>query len=371
MRVLFLVPDLFRESGGIARYCRLMYKAMSSSVEISQVDVVSLLDSKSDRPIELATNSIYHACTGSKARFTRSVISLAMHHYDILVVGHVNLMPLAKIVSSISQLPIMVMAYGVDVWDRLPAYRRLPLRSSDMVIAISEYTRSRMIESNSVKPEKTRILYNCFDPNMLEVLGADYKSDVDISSPNLLTVSRLSRGDSYKGHAQVIRALPYVLQSFPNLNYYIVGKGVLSTELASLASELGVKSNVHFLGFLDNPSLQSVYNHCDIFIMPSMKEGFGFVFAEAMMYGKPVIAGNQDASVEVVQHNETGILVDPRDTKQIAEAILLMLSNEDMRKRMGNQGLTVAKEKFNFSKFSNSLVKYIHEVVKGQISASV
>lgn len=365
MKVLFLAPDLFCESGGIARYCRLMYKAMVGSADITKIDIVSLWDKEEDTPDNLDSRVCYKPCSGSKRQFTYSALSLALKHYDICIIGHVNFSPLGQVVKVLSGSSAIVMAYGVDVWSRLSSARRYALAKSDLILAISEYTREKMIESNNIDAQKVKILYNCFDPDLLSQFTSESlsKSKKFLQSPSLITVSRLGESDHYKGHAEVIRSLPSVLEKFPDVNYYIVGKGPLAEKLARISGELRVEEHVHFLGFLDNQSLQCVYRQCDVFIMPSRKEGFGFVFAEAMMYGKPVIAGNQDASVEVVQHNETGLLVDPEDKNQIADAIKCLLADKELQQRMGTKGQEVATIKFNFENFSKLLLGYMKRLL--------
>lgn len=366
MKILFLAPDVFRESGGIARYCRLMYKAMIGHPDITKIDVISLWDSPSDTPENLDPRTKYYSCDGSRARFICAAITLATKQYDLCIVGHVNFSPLGQVIKLISGASCITMAYGVDVWDRLPDRRQKSLVKADLILAISEYTRQRMVESNNVDFAKVKILYNCFDPELLSQFSANDSSHCKnlLLSPNLITVARLGEEDSYKGHREVISALPQVLEKIPNVNYYIIGKGSLTEKLKNLSIELKVTDHVHFLGFLSNEELKCAYQQCDVFIMPSRKEGFGFVFAEAMMYGKPVIAGNEDASVEVVENKVTGLLVRPQDEKQIADAIICLLSDSALRQEMGKKGREVALAKFSFAEFSQTLMKHVYEVGK-------
>jgi phosphatidyl-myo-inositol dimannoside synthase len=181
--------------------------------------------------------------------------------------------------------------------------------------------------------------------------------------PNLLTVSRLSRHDRYKGHARVIEALGSVRRRMPDINYYIVGAGELVPELQGLAADLGLEDEVHFLGPVSDPELRSIYRQCDVFAMPSVMEGFGLVFAEAMAYGKAVIAGNRDATVEVVRDHETGLLVDPLDKEGLARAITLLLSDAGLRERMGRRGAEVVAEEFSFAKFQHTLLNDLERLV--------
>lgn len=370
-RVLFLVPDLFVASGGIARYCRLVCKALSESPEISQLDVIALNDSVDQQPDSRylsTTHSTYHPAGGNKAWLMSKLTLMLRQDYDIFLSGHVHLTPLLYVYRHFSlRSALLSLVYGVDVWGRLPWFRRVPLINSDVIMAISQFTQSQMIRSNCVNPAKTRILHNCLDPYLMPEQRENGVADSApklVQSPSLLTVSRLSKYDRHKGHVEILKALSYVRQQIPGMHYYVVGQGTLVSELQKLSSELGLDSVVHFLGFVDETVLRLLYDQSDVFVMPSRKEGFGFVFLEAMAYGKPVIAGNQDASAEVVRHGKTGLLVDPTDSSEVAGAIVRLLSEPDLRQRMGARGAEVVASEFGFDRFCKSLLAYVREAVE-------
>jgi phosphatidylinositol alpha-1,6-mannosyltransferase len=219
-----------------------------------------------------------------------------------------------------------------------------------------------MIETNGVPLAKTRVLYNCFDPCLERRVIGD-KASLKLEHPNLLTVSRISKEDRYKGHALILQALTQVHCEIPDIHYYIVGTGDLVPELEQMVAEFKLEPNVHFLGFLADDELISAYEQCDLFVMPSSAEGFGYVFAEAMAYGKAVVAGNRDATVEVVRDRETGLLVDPFQHEELAKAITLLLTDRELRERMGRRGAQVVDEEFGFEKFRQTLIGYLSEAL--------
>ena len=184
-------------------------------------------------------------------------------------------------------------------------------------------------------------------------------NSVDIKHPALLTVSRISEVDAYKGHETVIRAIAKVRQQIPGVHYYVAGRGDLLPSLKNLARDLKVEEAVHFLGYVDDSVLSAIYSQCDVFVMPSKKEGFGLVFAEAMAHGKPCIAGNQDASPEVVRHNQTGLIVEPRNVDQIADAILTLISDDELRNKFGAKGKQLVTEEFSFDAFQGQMIEYL------------
>jgi len=143
----------------------------------------------------------------------------------------------------------------------------------------------------------------------------------------LVTVSRLDNSEQYKGHDRVIRTLPGVLSQHPDTIYLIVGDGDDRPRLESLAVECGVAKNVQFTGLVPPQELPDYFRLADVFVMPSMGEGFGIVFLQAMATGVRVIAGNRDGSRDPLCDGTLGTLVDPENCEDLASAILAALDN--------------------------------------------
>jgi glycosyltransferase involved in cell wall biosynthesis len=184
-----------------------------------------------------------------------------------------------------------------------------------------------------IDPGRIAILPNTFDAEKFQpgpkpaALLQRYGLRPD--QPVILTVARLEATEQYKGYDQVVRALSAVAREFPDVRYVLVGDGPDRERLAALSRELGVEDKVILAGYVPNEELAEHYNLCDVFVMPSKGEGFGIVFLEALSCGKPVIAGNKDASVEAVLGGKLGTLVDPDDVSAIAEAIVAVIGPRD------------------------------------------
>ena len=132
--------------------------------------------------------------------------------------------------------------------------------------------------------------------------------------------------EQYKGYENVLLAFPEILARFPNARYLIVGDGPDRKRVEELSRELRVEGKVIFAGYVPNEELSEHYNLCDVFAMPSKGEGFGIVFLEALACGKPVVAGNKDASVEPLLNGKLGRLVDPDNVDAVGEAICATLT---------------------------------------------
>jgi glycosyltransferase involved in cell wall biosynthesis len=146
--------------------------------------------------------------------------------------------------------------------------------------------------------------------------------------PVLLTVGRLEPSEQYKGYDQILRALPAIRRAVPDVRYVIAGRGPDRPRIEALIRELKLEGSVTLAGFVANQELCDFYNLCDVFAMPSKGEGFGIVFLEALACGKPVLAGNKDGSVDALLGGEIGVLIDPDNVAEIADALISMLTRQ-------------------------------------------
>ena len=357
MRLLYLAPDLLGPPGGIARYCRLVCQALLASGFELQVSVLADQFKQAEEAKVLFPGMRYETANGSRAAFVRQAVAASLRERpDILLVGHPNFASLGRMVAGLRGVKPVVFMYGIDVWERLSWMRLWGLRSAAQVIAISQFTLDKARQVNGVPPDKGRVLYNCLDPEF------ESASPARPTAPRLLTVARMSLAEQYKGHDYVIRALPALLTRFPGLTYHVVGDGDGRPLLEQLAEQLGVAASVHFHGFVSEAELHHQYQVASIFIMPSQAEGFGFVFAEAMAYGLPVIGGNCDATPEVVADGVTGLLVDPTSTAAIEAAADRLLGDDDLRRRMGQAGRARVDQLFSFEAFTRTLQAYLAEL---------
>jgi len=159
----------------------------------------------------------------------------------------------------------------------------------------------------------------------------------------LLTVGNLV---PRKGHDMVIRALPSVLRSVPNVTYLVVSSDFRNFEsLDKLAREVGVRDRLVFASDVAMADLPRVYGLCDLFVMPSRAvlekcdvEGFGIVFLEAAACEKPVIAGRSGGIPDAVLDGETGLLVDPHSADEIASCIVRLLEDPSLCAALGARG---------------------------------
>jgi glycosyltransferase involved in cell wall biosynthesis len=360
MKILLVTADLFGPHGGIARHCRLVLKALTEDARVQAVDVLSLLDdprSTVDRHYFGERGRSYVGCGGNRPTLVRHVLrALRREAYDIVLAGHVNLAPLLlPAAARRGRSKRVTLIYGVDAWVRLPLMRRLALRRSHRVLAISAYTAHAAVRSNRLDPRRVDVTYCCLDPSLADAQpdGSPAGSQ-PLENKALLTVSRLWRSESSKGHSEVLRALPRVLESIPSTTYWIVGQGDLQPDLEHLSRDLGIESHVRFLGAVPDDTLRDCYRRCAAYVMPSKWEGFGVTFLEAMAYARPIIGGARDAAPEIL--GDAALLVDPEDTRQVGDAIVRVLSEPDLGVRLGAAGRKRLSEHFTYDHFRARLM---------------
>lgn len=166
----------------------------------------------------------------------------------------------------------------------------------------------------------------------------------------------------YKGVDVLLKAFRLVAEADKNCELFIAGTGELEAELKENARNYGIEEKVHFLGFLPDETLRQAYADCDIFVLPSVvkSEAFGIVQLEAMVYGKPVINTKLPSGVPHVSlHGETGLTVPPSDSEQLAEAVLKLALNRELREEYGKNAAERVQTYFN----EKNVIKQIYNTL--------
>jgi glycosyltransferase involved in cell wall biosynthesis len=259
----------------------------------------------------------------------RTLASAAWRRPDHILSTHVNFGPVAHLAKRSLGIPFTLVAHGIDVHPGLPPATIAAMRAAEGIIAVSTWTRLRVLDLGGIDPALVTILPNTFDEGRFTVAprpeSLAKRYGVREGERVVLTVARLASDERYKGYDRVITALPELLRSFGPVRFILVGEGADRARVEALASELGVRSAVTFAGFVSDAELADHYRLADVFAMPSTGEGFGIVFLEAMGCGTPTVAGNRDGSVDALDRGRLGMLVDPNDVSAITAGIWAVL----------------------------------------------
>jgi phosphatidylinositol alpha-1,6-mannosyltransferase len=255
-------------------------------------------------------------------------------------------------------IPYLVFAYGIEVNMRLVGLRgrllawsrRRTFSRAAGIVAVSRATADDVARLG-VARSRIHVVPPAIDLGDWEPAARDRREEVANSlgvegKRVLFTVSRLIRR---KGISTMIRALPRILQAEPNAVYVVAGSGEEEGALRRLAVDLGLEDRVMFTGPVTEEVKKALYGICEVFVLPCRSlpdgdvEGFGIVFLEAAASGKPAVAGRSGGVVDAVADEETGLLVPPDSPDALAAAVVRVLGDEELARRLGSQGRARAR----------------------------
>jgi glycosyltransferase involved in cell wall biosynthesis len=334
------VPDL-QAAGGIQHFSRALVRALAELAPECRLKIFS----KNDRSTGNATggfileNSLpvqnyghYPARLRTAAYVLGGWMAAAKERPRWILGTHPHFSKALQLIKSTLGIPYVPVVHGVETWGHVHGPLRSGLLKADLIIAVSEFTRRHLVQECGFPQDKVVVVPNTFDESLFspgpKPSRLIERHHLAPDQPVLLTVGRLSSTERYKGHEQVIRALPAICEKQPNARYVIVGDGDDAPRLQALSREVNMEKQVIFAGFVPREDLPDYYHLADIFVMPSTGEGFGIVFLEALASGRPVIAANADASPEALDGGRLGWLVDPGRPDQIAEGALAILGGK-------------------------------------------
>ena len=150
--------------------------------------------------------------------------------------------------------------------------------------------------------------------------------------------------EKVKNHPALLQAVALLMQEIPDIEVFLAGDGKLRPDLEKMAADLGIASNIHFLG--ERQDIPAILAGLDISVLTSTSESSSNAILEAMAAGLPVVATRVGGTPELVQHGETGFLVDSGDEAQLVEALRTLLQNESLRRQFGLRGREFARTRF-------------------------
>ncbi len=221
------------------------------------------------------------------------------------------------------------------------------LEKSDMVIAVSEYTKNSIIKNYGIPANKIKVVYNAIElnKNANKLPKKIFHNDKVILFLGRLTLQ--------KGAEYLLEAAPKVVKLIPNVKFVFIGQGEMLEQLIQKSIDLGVDKYVMFAGFLDHEEVDKAYQMADVFIMPSTSEPFGITALEAIRNGTPVIISKQSGVSEVILN---ALKVDFWDTDELTNLIYAVLSHKSLSKLLTEHAL-VELRKLNWNSQVNKIVK--------------
>ena len=193
------------------------------------------------------------------------------------------------------------------------------------------------IEHMGIKKEKIKIIPNSTNTLIFCPRNVERKN-------RIITVSRLTQKN---GIEYLIKSMPEVLKIHPKVELDIIGYGPEENNLKRLVESLKIGNNVNFLGFIEHEKIPEYLCRSKIFIRPSLEEGFGTAFIEAMACELLVIGTKVGGITDIIIDKKNGRLFPPKNISKLSQIIIQMLDNEDLRKKLASKGLETVLDKFS------------------------
>ncbi|MEM7065988.1 MAG: glycosyltransferase [Cyanobacteria bacterium P01_B01_bin.77] len=374
----FVFIEVFGCEGGIQSYIKDVLRAYGTlqtlETTAETTHVFLLRDCLEDIPTEFLSVFRFHCFQSDHPMLDRIrlTVSLGLHlllkRPRRLFCGHINLAAMIAQLTRWLRVPYIVLTYGKEVWFPLKLAEGNALRAAEQIWTISRYSRDLACKANRLEANRLKILPCTVDEQGFTpaIANPNLQQRYALSGARvLMTVARLWKGDPYKGVDVTIRALPAILETFPNIKYLVIGRGDDQPRLAQLARDLGVAERVIFAGFVANEDLVEHYRLADVYVMPS-QEGFGIVYLEAMACGIPVISGDDDGSADPLQDGRLGWRVPHRDPAAVAAACIEALSGNDRR----CEGSWLRKQ--TLTKFSKAALNHqLHQLLDDMATVAI
>jgi glycosyltransferase involved in cell wall biosynthesis len=227
---------------------------------------------------------------------------------------------------------------------------------ADMMVVNSFATKNTLLKSAPwLKDEKIKVVHHGIDYEKYSAANTkNIRTELGLSQQDLI-IGFVGRLSVQKGVKYMLDAFKLVAEEFKNVHLVIAGTGELERMVKEFATKFNLEDRIHLLGFRkDIPDLMRTF---DIFLLPSLWEGFGIVLIEAMAAGKPVVATNTSSIPEIVEDEQNGILVPTENAEAISNALTKLISESELRTKFGKEGQKIVREKFTIERMINDYEK--------------
>jgi glycosyltransferase involved in cell wall biosynthesis len=251
---------------------------------------------------------------------------------------------LALSMSTQAPTPPLVAARRVDFHLRGSALSRWKYRQVDCFICASDAIRQLLL-ADGVEPERTVTVHEGIDLGRVDAAPRINLHEELWLPHHAPLVGNVAALVPHKGQRHLVEAAALVVREVPDARFVIAGEGELRPALERQIKERRLEKHVLLAGF--RPDVLSLHKAFDVFVMSSVTEGLGTSLLDAMACAKPIVATAVGGIPEVVVDGETGFLVPPRDAEAMSGAIVRLLTDEALRRRMGDAGLARVRNRFS------------------------
>lgn len=232
-----------------------------------------------------------------------------------------------------------------------PKFEKFILKiKNDAIHTISEATKEDLMKFGSKKPIHV----------ILPSIEHNEKIDSDSNPLHFVCIGRLV---FYKNIEVLIRAFSHIKKNEPEAKLILIGGGPHKTILQKMVNQLNLEKNIEFRGFVTDREKIEIISKSNCLLFPSLCEGFGLVILEAFSQAKPVLVSKIRPMSDIIQHGETGYVLDPQDEMDWAEKILELIKNPIFSTKMGRNGFQILSEKYDQRKMYDKILEMYHTVI--------
>ena len=271
---------------------------------------------------------------------------------------------IGRIAALLTRAPIIIHTeHNTYVWKRF--YHiwidRFLARFTKNIVAVSEEVRRFTIEQERIDKDKFVFIYNGIDLRDFNIREENsLKGEFKIPQDSIL-VGSIGRLVSQKGFGYLLAAARDVLKVIPHAYFLIIGDGPLRDSLQRIVERSGISRNVIFTGY--RRDIPRILGSLDIFVLSSLIEGLPNALMEAMVCARPVIATRVGGIPELISQNENGLLVYPRDSQALCDAIISLLKDRDKARMLGEAAKRLVTEKFGIDNMAKETERLYREMI--------
>ncbi|MBF0510780.1 MAG: GT4 family glycosyltransferase PelF [Candidatus Omnitrophica bacterium] len=245
--------------------------------------------------------------------------------------------------------------YSTHLFSRVMGWGKL-------IIAISEIIGRHMVQDLKTPAQNIRVIPRSVD---IDKFNLPHKAKTD---KNSFTVVMIGRITPLKGHPYFLKAMARVIAYLPGVKVKIIGdapvkKQTYKEELQLLTKRLGISSNVEFMG--NRRDIPELLSKADCLVLSTItQEAFGRVIIEAQAAGVPVVATKVGGVVEIIDHEKTGLLVEPKEIDAMANAVLRILKDPQLSANLVKEAKKKIEEKYTLAQMARSTIAVYDQVMK-------
>ncbi len=283
------------------------------------------------------------------------------HKIDIIHAHLYGVSSYCGLVSLFTRIPMICTLHGMA---GIPGKLKLKIISETaaMIVFVSDHLREQFLKTINVNREKTEVIYNGINYNDFQSSSVNsIRREFDFNEDDIL-IGAVGNITPAKGYDVLIKAAAKACRNNPNYRFLIAGekRGKLFRDLRELSNSLGLNNNVYFIGYRED--VCSFLREIDLFVLPSITEGFSLATIEAMAVGVPVIATTSGGPSEIINHNINGRLIPPGDTNAIISDIVYLLNNKDLADILVRNAKQTVKTKYNIESMISKYNKMYYKV---------